>query len=100
MDPRIAELVLRKCLGIRDDESLLVVTDTKMESSARRFLDAAIKMGVEATMVSMAPRQAHGEEPTRAVAEALKHCNVAVLLTTGLGRRARLPRGYPVQRRC
>ena len=61
---------------------MLVVTDSAMEPFARAFQQHATALGVETSLISMAPRRAHGEEPDRAVAGALKSCPVAVLLTS------------------
>ncbi|MBI2932779.1 MAG: diguanylate cyclase [Planctomycetes bacterium] len=86
MDKRVAELVLRKCLGARDGETVLVVTDTIMERLGVEFHRAAVSLGLEASLISMPAREGQGQEPPPAVAEALKHCAVAVLLTSsGLG---------------
>ncbi len=82
MRPHIVELVLKKCLGHREGETVLLVTDTEMEALARAFQQGARGMGVDATLISMAPRGNHGEEPSRAVAEAMKTCAIAVLLTS------------------
>jgi diguanylate cyclase (GGDEF)-like protein/PAS domain S-box-containing protein len=53
-----------------------------MEPRARDFLQHAHAMGIDATLLTMPVRQSSGEEPPRAVAEAMKSSPVAVLLTT------------------
>ncbi len=82
MRPRVIEIVLNRCLGRRDGESVLVVTDPALEPAARAFQRQALALGIEASLLTMPARRAHGEEPPPAVAEALKSCPVAVLLTT------------------
>jgi diguanylate cyclase (GGDEF)-like protein/PAS domain S-box-containing protein len=82
MKARAVQLILKRCLGHRDGESVLVVTDPPMEPSAREFLKHAQALGVDATLVTMPVRESHGEEPPRTVAEALKSAPIAVLLTT------------------
>ncbi len=82
MKPRVVEIVLKRCLGLRPGEPVLVVTDPGMEAAARAFQAHALAMGAEATLLSMPPRRAHGEEPPLLVAEALKSCPAAVLLTS------------------
>src|SRR6185503_4793923 len=82
MKARAVQIILKRCLGHRDGESVLVVTDPPMEPRAREFLQHALALGVDATLITMPVRQTHGEEPPRAVAEALKSAPVAVLLTT------------------
>lgn len=82
MRARAVQLILKRCLGHKDGESVVVVTDPPMEPRAREFVQHALAMGIEATLVLMPLRQSSGEEPPRAVAEALKASPVAVLLTT------------------
>src|SRR6185295_6424122 len=82
MKARAVQLILKRCLGHRDGEAVLVVTDPPMEARARDFLQQAHALGIEASLITMPLRQSSGEEPPRAVAEALKACPVAVLLTT------------------
>jgi diguanylate cyclase (GGDEF)-like protein/PAS domain S-box-containing protein len=82
MNPRVVELVLKRCLGHREGETLCVVADTPMAALGRAFADAAMRMGVETTLVTMAPRATDGEEPPPAVAAALERSVVGLLLTS------------------
>ena len=81
MNARAVQLVLKQCLGHRDGEPVLVVTDTSMESMARAFQKEALALGIDATLATMPPRSRHGEEPAGPVAVAMRSCPVAVLLT-------------------
>src|SRR5579862_2185735 len=82
MKARAVQLILKRCLGHREGEAVLVVTDPPMEAHAREFLRHAHAMGVEATLLTMPARRSPGEEPPRAVAEAMKSSPVSVLLTS------------------
>jgi len=82
MKARAVQIILKRCLGHRDGESVLVVTDPPMEPRARAFLQHAHDLGIDATLLTMAARQTSGEEPPRAVADALKNSTIAVLLTS------------------
>jgi diguanylate cyclase (GGDEF)-like protein/PAS domain S-box-containing protein len=82
MRARAVQLILKRCLGHRDGESVVVVTDSIMEPFARAFQQHATALGIETSLVSMAPRQAHGTEPDPVVAGALSSCPIAVLLTS------------------
>lgn len=82
MKPKVVQLVLKRCLGHRDGEAVLVVTDPPMESHAREFTQHAQALGIEATLLTMPVRQSSGEEPPKAVAEAMKSAPVSVLLTS------------------
>ena len=82
MKARAVQLILKRCLGHRDGEAVLVVTDPPMEPHARDFLQHAHAMGIDTTLLTMPQRQTSGEEPPRAVAEAMKSVPVSVLLTS------------------
>jgi len=82
MRARAVQLILKRCLGHREGEAVLVVTDPPMEPHARDFLHHAHALGIDATLVTMPVRKSSGEEPPRSVAEALKAVPVAVLLTS------------------
>jgi diguanylate cyclase (GGDEF)-like protein/PAS domain S-box-containing protein len=75
-------LILKRCLGHREGEPVLVVTDPAMEPFARAFQQHAIGMGIETSLLSMPARRSPGEEPDRAVAGAMKSTPVCVLLTS------------------
>lgn len=81
MKPRAVQLILKRCLGHREGESVLVVTDPPMEPHARDFLQHAHDLGIEASLLVM-PLKLPGGEPPAVVADALKSVPVAVLLTT------------------
>ncbi len=76
MNLRTAERVLTTCLGHREGEPLLVVTDSSLETAARHFVRAA---SPQATLVSI---PAQSGKPPEAVAAAIRSATVAVLLTS------------------
>jgi diguanylate cyclase (GGDEF)-like protein/PAS domain S-box-containing protein len=78
----VVELVLKRCLGHRDGETVCIVTDSATADLGRIFYDTASRMGIETTFVTMSPREAHGEEPPPSVAAALERVDVAVALTS------------------
>jgi len=82
MRARAVQLILKRCLGHRDGESVLVVTDPPMEPRARDFVQQAQALGIDATLMLLPLRRSSGEEPPKAVAEALKASPIAVLLTS------------------
>ncbi len=82
MRPRAVQLILKQCLGHREGEAVLVVTDPPMNPVALAFQQHALALGAPVTLLSMPTPRSHGEEPPRAVAEALKSAPVAVLLTS------------------
>src|SRR5688572_18399753 len=82
MRARAVQIILKRCLGHKDGESVLVVTDPAMEAFARAFQRHAQALGVETDLLSTAPRRSHGEEPTRTVADALRRAPISVLMTS------------------
>src|SRR5688572_811865 len=82
MRARAVQIILKRCLGHKDGERVLVVTDPPMEAFARAFQRHALALGVETDLLTTSVRRAHGEEPSAAVAEALRHAPISVLLTS------------------
>ncbi len=82
MRARAVQIILKRCLGHRDGEPVLVVTDPAMEPFARAFQRHAQALGAATDLLSTSPRRSHGEEPSKAVAEALRGATIAVLLTS------------------
>ena len=78
----IFDIILKKCMGCRKGECLLILCDEKRKVLAEKFFRAAQGSGSEAIFMLMREREAHGEEPPAAAAAALKNADVAVLLTS------------------
>jgi len=61
---------------------VLIVTDTLRLRIAKSLYDTAREMDCDAIMMTMPPRSRHGEEPPRAVAEAMRSVDVVIAPTT------------------
>ena len=61
---------------------MLIVTDTQRLRIAKSLYDTAREMDCDAIMMTMPPRSRHGEEPPRAVAEAMRSVDVVIAPTT------------------
>jgi len=61
---------------------VLIVTDTLRIKIAKSLYDTAREMDCDAIMMTMPPRSRHGEEPPRAVAEAMRNVDVVIAPTT------------------
>jgi leucyl aminopeptidase (aminopeptidase T) len=68
---RPARRILEQCLNVQPGEELLVLTDTTTGAIGEIFALVGHEMGAEVTMLSMAPRGRHGEEPPAIVAAAM-----------------------------
>lgn len=73
---RGARTVVETCAGVKQGESVLIVTDTNMVEIAEVLAQAVQERDAEPIMAVMIPRKGHGEEPPPSVAEAMKKANV------------------------
>ncbi|MEM1524837.1 MAG: aminopeptidase [Nitrososphaerales archaeon] len=79
---RAARIAVEECMGVKSDEEVCIVTDTNMLSIAEALAYAAKSVGAETIMVIMSPREMHGNEPPKVVAQAMLGANVILAPTT------------------
>lgn len=79
---RSAKKALTECMGIKIGEICLIVTDEKLFSLAMHFAQASRELEVETLVITMTPREIHGEEPPAPIAGALLVANCAFLITS------------------
>lgn len=73
--------LLRTCMGLKEGETLLVVTDVPTREIGEALFDAGMSVGARAVLLVMAPTGRHGAEPPAPVAEAMKSADVVVCPT-------------------
>ncbi|MBC7340508.1 MAG: aminopeptidase [Firmicutes bacterium] len=73
--------LLRTCMGLKEGESLLVVTDVPSREIGEALFDGGMGVGARALLLVMAPTGRHGAEPPAPVAEAMKSADVVVCPT-------------------
>jgi len=78
---RGARIALGDCMGVKEGEKVLVVTDTVKRRIGEALFKVASELRTEAMILVMLPRTRHGEEPPEAVAEAMKHADAVVCPT-------------------
>jgi leucyl aminopeptidase (aminopeptidase T) len=78
---RAVETVVGPCLGIREGEDVVVVTDTTRQRLGEALRDAAARLGAEPVHAVIEPRTVDGEEPPPAVAAALAAATVFIAPT-------------------
>lgn len=78
---KIAEQVLVSCLGVKKDESVLVITDDTRKEIGEALYQAACDLGCEGLLMVMKEREVSGKEPPKAVAEAMKAADVVIAPT-------------------
>ncbi|HET6871229.1 MAG TPA: aminopeptidase [Solirubrobacteraceae bacterium] len=76
------ETVVRRCLGVRAGEEVVVVVDPGTRSIGEALRDAASAAGADAVLMVMDERANDGNEPPASVAGALAACDVFIAPTT------------------
>ena len=80
--PKSSGIVLKKCLGLKKDEKLLVVTDSKLYSIGKMFFEDAKKITRYAKLIKISIPKVHGTEPSKKVAEEMLKYDAGLLITT------------------
>jgi leucyl aminopeptidase (aminopeptidase T) len=75
-------VVMRDCMAVRSDESVLIVTDDKAIDEAAIFFEAAKQFTKNVTLITMPAGTEHAQEPLPEVASLMKQYTVALLVTT------------------
>ncbi|HGY55812.1 MAG TPA: aminopeptidase [Caldithrix abyssi] len=77
-----ARTALTTCLGLKGDESLLIVTDDNKLAIGKALYEEGQNLAREALMLVMPPAEVNGQEPPPAVAEMMAVHDVVVCPTT------------------
>lgn len=77
-----ARIVVGECMGVKRSEEVLIIIDEKTRRIGNALFDAAKSAGAEAVLVEIVEREAHGSEPPRLVAEAMKSADVVIAPTS------------------
>lgn len=78
---RTVRRLLLQCMNLGSGEKVAIITDTLKEDLAWVFLKEALKITPAAVMVVSKPTPEHGAEPNKTVADSMKSCDVALLIT-------------------
>lgn len=74
--------VLQDCLGIKNNEQVLIVTDTGQKELGEIFWQEALQLKAEGIIIVMNPREVSGQEPPSVVAKAMEEAQVSFLVTS------------------
>jgi leucyl aminopeptidase (aminopeptidase T) len=74
--------VIRRCLGVRDGEDVVVVVDPATRTIGDALRDEAAAAGADAVLIVMDARAAHGTEPPAPVAAAMAASDAFIAPTT------------------
>lgn len=77
-----ALVAARDCLGVKKDETVLIVTDTEKRPIGEVLFAVCREIAREALFMEMEPRRVNGAEPPPAITEAMKSVDVVICPTT------------------
>lgn len=75
-------IVLEECMSVKEDETVLILTDDNRIKIGETLYKEARKLAKEAVLMIMKPRSVSGEEPPEEVAEAMKKFDVIICPTS------------------
>ncbi len=76
------DLVLKKCMGLKRSESLLVVIDKRKRKIGKLFLKQGEKITPKARLLEIPVGNVNGEEPPKKAAKEMLEHDVELLITT------------------
>lgn len=79
---KAAEVVLKKCMNLKQSESCLIITDENKIQIANSFLESADKITKNIKLIQIPVGTVNGEEPPRETAEQMKDFNVIIIITS------------------
>lgn len=77
----ISRNLIATCLGVKEKEELVIVTDEEKRPLAEALYQAGQQLGAETILMLMKERAKSGQEPPEAIAEAMKKADVAICIT-------------------
>ncbi len=76
-------IILETCMAVKPEEIVLIITDTATHPSiAIALYDKAVELGCDPILMTMEPREVHGQEPPGVVAEAMAAADVVLAPTS------------------
>lgn len=82
IEKHVIETVLKKCMSLKEDEKILIITDRTKEDISSQFHEIAKTLCKESKLASMPPREKNGEEPTDEIAKLMMEYPVQLIITS------------------
>ncbi len=79
---KAAEIVLKKCLGLKKNEKFLVITDSKLYNLGNMFFREAKKITNSAKLIKIPIPKVNGTEPPKKTAKEMLKYDAELLITT------------------
>src|SRR3989338_6084404 len=76
------EIVLKKCLNLKKDEKMLIVTDSKLYGISKIFFEQAKKIARDVKLIKVQIPKVNGTEPDNKTTEEMLKYDVELLITT------------------
>ncbi|MBI3035111.1 aminopeptidase [Candidatus Woesearchaeota archaeon] len=77
-----ASIILKDCMSLKENESCLIVTDSKLRNIGNIIYKNSLKITKKSRLVLTAIPKAHGAEPPESIAEEMLKHDVILLATT------------------
>ncbi|GAB6099135.1 aminopeptidase [Halanaerocella petrolearia] len=79
---KAAQIVVEDCLAVKEEEQVLIIVDKPLVEIGKAIFTATKKIGAEAILIQMIPRENNGVEPPKLIAEAMKEADVVIMPTS------------------
>ncbi len=79
---KACKTAIKKCLGIKKDESLLVIGDAPSRNIAYAFFNVGAQLAAESMLIEIVPREMHGQELPTALAHIMKQVDCVIAPTS------------------
>lgn len=79
---KASRIAILDCMGAKEGESILIVTDANKRTIGLSLFDNAIALGFNAVYLEMKPGKVNGEEPPAQIAEMMKQFDIVFCPTT------------------
>jgi len=77
-----ARVAVRDCMGVQQNEKVLIVTDEPLRAIGYALWKEAKELGAEVVLIEILPRKTNGEEPPVEVAEMMRNVDVVLCPTS------------------
>jgi len=77
-----ARTAVKVCMGVKARETVVIITDTEIESIGRALFQAALEITPKTVLACMPPTSRHGEEPIPIVGKLMREADVILAPTT------------------
>src|SRR3989338_6804276 len=79
---KAADIILKKCIGLKNNESILIVTDSRLRKIGDVILEGSLKITNRAELEEIPIPKVHGTEPPEDIANDMLNYNVNILVTS------------------